>query len=99
MTINLQSAKPFEGKAKIRLLGLPEKVTAEEKEITKEDRQVTFDVKADPKCSPGSSKNLFCAVDVMQNGAVIPHTIASGGILRVTPEKKGATHVAAADKK
>jgi len=35
LTVNLQQAKPFEGKAAIRLLGLPEHVTAGEKEITR----------------------------------------------------------------
>jgi hypothetical protein len=98
MTVNLQQSKPFEGKAKVRLLGLPEKVAVEEKEITKDDTKVTFDLKIDSKCSTGSSKNLFCAVDVQQDGAKIPHTIAQGGILRITP-KKEAAHVAAAEKK
>jgi hypothetical protein len=99
MTVTLRQAKAFDGKATIRLLGLPEKVTAAEKEITKDDKEVTFDLKVDQKCSTGSSKNLFCAVDVKQNGATIPHTIASGGILRISPPKKEATKVASAEKK
>ena len=101
LTVNLQPAKPFDGKATIRLLGLPEKVTAPEKEITKDDQEVVFDLTVDPKCPTGSHKNLFCAVDVKQNGQVIPHTIASGGILRIQPPKKEQTSVASAagDKK
>ena len=42
----------------------------------------------DPKCATGSHKNLFCALEVRQNGQVIPHTIAPRGILRIVPEKK-----------
>jgi hypothetical protein len=94
LTVNLEPGKPFEGKATIRLAGLPDKVTAPDKEITKEDREVVFDVTVDPKCSLGSHKNLFCAVDVKQDGQVIPHTIAAGGILRIVPKKKEETKVA-----
>ena len=68
LTVNLQRAKPFEGKATIRLCGLPEKVTAPEKTITKDDQEVVFDLTVDPTCSAGSYRNLFCAVDVPQNG-------------------------------
>jgi hypothetical protein len=99
LTVNLQQAKAFEGKATIRLCGLPENVTAADKEITKDDQEVTFDVTVDPNCGNGSHKNLFCAVDVKQDGQVIPHTIARGGILRIVPQKKTEQKVAAADKK
>jgi hypothetical protein len=99
LTVNLQHAKPFEGTATIRLCGLPEKVTAAEKTVTKEDQEVVFDVEVDPKCSTGPYRNLFCAVDVPQNGRVIPHTIAAGGILRVVPPKKAEASVAAAEGK
>jgi hypothetical protein len=96
LTVHLQQAKPFDGKAAIRLVGLPEKVSATEKEITHDDQEVVFDLLVDPKCQAGSYKNLFCAVDVEQNGQVIPHTIASGGILRIVPPKKLDAKLAAA---
>jgi hypothetical protein len=98
LTVNLQQAKPFEGKATIRLAGLPDKVIAPEKEITKDDQEVVFDVSVDPKCSTASHKNLFCALDIKQNGQLIPHTIAPGGILRIVPPKKEEGKVAAAQK-
>jgi hypothetical protein len=98
LTVNLQQAKPFDGKAIIRLNGLPDKVTAPEREIGKDDQEITFDVTVDPKCATGSHKNLFCAVEVKQNGQPIPHTIASGGILRIVPPKKEESKVAAAQK-
>ena len=94
LTVNLQHLKPFAGKAAIRLLGLPEKVTAQPKDITKDDEKVSFDLTVDPKCAPGSFKNLFCSVEVMQDGHVVPHNIASGGILRVVPVKREAVKVA-----
>lgn len=95
LTVNLQQAKPFEGKAKIQLAGLPEKVTAPEREITKDDQEVVFDVTVDGKCSHASHKNLFCSLEIKQNGQTIPHTLASGGILRIVPPKKEDAKVAA----
>jgi hypothetical protein len=88
LNLNLQHAKPFEGKAAIRLCGLPENVSAPEKQITKDDSEIAFDLAVDAKCANGSYRNLFCAVDVQQNGQLIPHNIAFGGILRVVPPKK-----------
>jgi hypothetical protein len=99
MTVNLQQSKPFEGKASIKLMGLPEKITTSDKEITKDDQEVVFDLNVDPACSTGSHKNLFCAVDVKQNGEIITHSIASGGILRIVPPKKDDAKIAAVEKK
>ena len=96
LTVELQQLKPFEGQAKIRLLGLPDKVTAPEKVITSADQTVFFELTVDPKCAPGSFKTLFCAVDVGQGGQVIPHHIASGGILRILPDKREPDKLASA---
>src|SRR6266404_5470053 len=96
LTVNLQQSKPFDGKASIRLLGLPEHVTATEKEITRDDQEVVFEVIAEEKCPSGSHKNLSCAVDVLQNGQPIAHSIARGGILRIVPPKKDDAKIAAA---
>jgi hypothetical protein len=99
LTVNLKQIKPFEGKATIRLVGLPENVSVADREITSADQEAVFKLQANEKCATGSHKNLFCAVDVQQNGQVIPHTIAQGGILRIVPPKKDAAKVAVAEKK
>ncbi len=99
LTVNLKQLKPFDGKAAVHLLGLPDKVTAADREITSADQEVVFKIEADAKCSTGSHKNLFCAVDVQQSGQTIPHTIAQGGILRIVPPKKEDAKIAAAEKK
>ena len=96
LTVTLQHAKPFEGKALVTLRGLPDKITAPAKEITKDDSEVLFDVTADPKCSLGSHRDLFCTVDIKENGETIAHTIAHGGILRVLPPRKAETKLASA---
>lgn len=93
LTVKLQQLKPFEGKAKIRLMGLPDKITAPASEITRDDAKAVFDLAVDPKCPPGQVRNLFCSVEVVENGQVISHRIASGGILRVknAPVKVAST--------
>jgi hypothetical protein len=80
-------------------VGLPENVSVADREITSADQEVVFKLQANEKCATGSHKNLFCAVDIQQNGQVIPHTIAQGGILRIVPPKKENSNVVAAEKK
>jgi len=98
LNVELQQLKPFAGKAKIRLMGLPDKVTAPDMQIAKDDQKVSFALDIDPKCSSGPSRNLFCAVEVPQDGQVIPQNIAAGGILRIVPAKHEPVKVAEAKK-
>ncbi len=96
LVCKLDQKKAFEGKATLKLMGLPEKVTAPEVQISAEDKEAVFELKVDPKCPFGSHKNLFCAADIKANSQSIPHNIGAGGILRVVPPKnKGETKVAA----
>jgi hypothetical protein len=85
ITVKLDQKTPFEGKAKIALMGLPNKVTAEEKEFTKDDTEVKFDVQADKTSPAGRHAGLFCQVTVMKEGEPILQSIAPGGVLRVDP--------------
>jgi hypothetical protein len=94
LVVELQQLKPFEGRARICLLGLPDKVIAPAKEITKDDQKIVFDLTVDSKCAPGSFKNLFCTVDVPNDGQTVPHNIAAGGILRIAPAKREPAKVA-----
>ena len=91
LVCKLEQKQPFEGKATVKLLGLPEKITASDAAITKDSKQVVFDLKIDPSISPGSHRALFCSVEIKKGGEVIHQTIASGGILRIVPPKKVAT--------
>ncbi len=88
VVVKLDQRISFEGKAVIRLVGLSEKVTAAEKTITAADREVVFPIKVDASCQPGSQRNLFCAVDIPKNGALIPHSVGQGGVFRVLPPRK-----------
>lgn len=90
LVCKLDQKKAFEGKATVKLMGLPDKITAPEVQITKDDKEAAFAVTVDSKCNNGSHKNLFCHVEVVEQEQPIPHNIASGGVLRVVPPKKAA---------
>jgi hypothetical protein len=83
VTVKLQQKVPFEGKAKLQLLGLPGKTTAPVKEITKDDTEVKFEVQTDKTTPVGKQNSLFCQLEVLRNGVAIPQNIAQGGILRI----------------
>lgn len=74
---------PFDGPAKVELLGYPNGVTAAEKTITAADKQVVFDVKADEKAPAGTHPALFCRVTVMKDGEPVVMNLGQGGILRI----------------
>ena len=80
---SLEQLEPFEGKAKIKLLGLPAKITTTEKEITMNDKEVIFDINVEPKAPIGKHKALFCQLVVMKNNQPITHRLGYGGILRI----------------
>src|SRR5688572_32348207 len=55
--------------------------------LFRSDKEAVFNLAIDAKCSTGSFKNLFCSVDVGKDSEVIPHSIASGGVLRIRSEE------------
>jgi hypothetical protein len=83
MTLKLDQKNPFEGKAKVALVGLPQGVTSEEREITKDDKEVKFVLKAAPNAQAGQHKTIFASFTLVRDGETMTNTIASGGILRV----------------
>ncbi len=82
---HLEPATPFEGKATVKLHGLPPKCSAPEREIVATDTSVIFDVTTAPDTPPGKHASLFCEVDVMKEGEPIVHYLGGGGTLRVDP--------------
>ena len=86
----LEQKIPFEGKAKVKLMGLPDKVTAPEREISKADQEIVFPLSVDASVSPGSHKQLFCSVTFKKGDETIVQNIGAGGVLRIVPPKKSA---------
>lgn len=83
VTVKLEQKAAFEGKAKIALMGLPQGVTAEEKEITKDDTEVKFEIKAAADALPGQHRQLFCQFTLTEHGEPMISNFAQGGVLRV----------------
>jgi hypothetical protein len=84
----LDQRKPFEGKARVHVLGLPEKITASEAHITSTDKEVVIKLNVDPSAPLGSIRNFLCSADVVHNDHIIPHNLAAGAVIRVVPPKK-----------
>jgi len=83
MTLKLEQKEPFEGKAKIALVSLPNGVTCEEQFITKDDKEVKFKLKAEPNAQVGQHKQVIAQFTLEKNGEPMQSSIASGGVLRV----------------
>jgi hypothetical protein len=83
VTVKLEQKTPFEGTAKLQLLGLPPNTTADEQEINKETTEVKFTVKADKTAPAGQHKQLFCQFSLPKDGDTLTAAFANGGILRI----------------
>ena len=79
----LEQKTHFDGKAKVKLLGLPPNATADDVEITSADQQVIIPVNTTEKTPVGSHSTLFARVTVMKDGSEIIHNLARGGVMRV----------------
>jgi hypothetical protein len=83
----LDVKNPFEGPARLRLIGLPSGVTAEELVITNDSRKVEFELHSRPDCRPGRTNVLFCEATIEQGGEPTVQIIGRGGVLRVDPPR------------
>jgi hypothetical protein len=68
---------PFEGKAKVKLLGLPAKVTTTDLELTKDTKELAFPITADKTSPAGKHGGIFCQVIIEKGGEFI--TLSTGG--------------------
>jgi hypothetical protein len=81
---------PFEGVARATLLGLPDKVTAAEMDLTKDATELVFPVKIDPASPAGKHKGVGCQVIITQNGEPICHNVGTAE-LRIDPPSPAKT--------
>lgn len=91
---------PFDGKAKVNLVGLPAKVVAPPLELSKDQKEIAFEVTTD-KTSPAGKHGVFCQLIIEKNGEQIVHNVG-GGELRIDvplpPKAATATPTPAAAK-
>jgi hypothetical protein len=78
----IQHNTPFAGPAKVKLVGLPPKVTAPDLDITKDTKELAFKLTLDKTSPPGQHNNLFCQVMIVQNGEPVLHNVG-GTQLRI----------------
>ena len=92
LLVDVTQATPFEGVAKVKLVGIPAKTTVEELELTKDTKQLTFSIKTEKDTPAGNHKSLLCYVTIMENGEPILHRIGTGRLRvdRPLPPKPNA---------
>jgi len=78
VVLTVTQNRPFEGTAKVELLGLPSEVTAEPQEFTSQDEQIIFNVKTTANSPAGKHKTLLARAVVTVNGEPVTHMIGSG---------------------
>jgi hypothetical protein len=96
----VQQLKPFEGAAKINVLGLPPKVTAPELQLTKDTKELAFKLTVDKASPAGTHRNIFCQAVAVVSGEPVVHNIG-GTELRIDvplPPKPNQPSPAAAAK-
>lgn len=88
LTVKLNHLKPFEGKAKATLVRLPRGVELVEpiREITSEDKEVTFTLKATDECLTGGYQGITLEVTVIEDGQAVKQ-LSGYGTLRIDAER------------
>src|SRR5262249_32317414 len=77
MFVKITNSKAFAGSAKMRLIGLPTKVTTQELDITKDTKEIAFPIKVEATAPAGVHRNLFCQITVIENGEPVLHSLGS----------------------
>ncbi|MCA9234907.1 MAG: PPC domain-containing protein [Planctomycetales bacterium] len=101
--IPLEQRTPFDGVAKLELLGLPPGVTAPVVEIDKTAEQVVFPLTVAADARVGRHRSVMCRVTLTEAGEPVVQTVGSGE-LRIDPQKPpgeqaaGTTAAGAEDK-
>jgi len=78
IVIKVEKKKDFEGAAKCELLGLPNEVTTEAKDISQQSTELVFPVTTTAKSPAGRHKTVLCRAVIMVAGEPITHTLGSG---------------------
>lgn len=88
LTVKLNHLKPFEGKAKATLVRLPRGVQLVEpiREITSEDKEVTFTLRATDECLTGGYQGITLEVTVVEDGQAVKQ-LSGTGTLRIDAER------------
>jgi hypothetical protein len=94
----VQQLTPFEGEAKVNVLGLPPKVTTTEMPMTKDTKELAFKLTVDKASPAGQHRNIFCQAVVTVNGEPVVHNVGGTELRIDVPIAPKANEPAAAAK-
>ena len=94
MVVKIEKTRKLESSATIELLGLPNEVTTEPRQIDDAAGEVVFPIATTLKSPPGLHKTIYCRAVVKSQGEPITHVVG-GGELRIQPPLPPKTAVAA----
>jgi hypothetical protein len=78
LVVKVTKLADFPGEAQVTLLGLPNKVTAEPKTITKDTEELVFHLKTDKVSPAGNHPNLVCRAVILKDGEPMVHNLGPG---------------------
>lgn len=96
VVIKVEKRKDFDGAAQVELLGLPNEVTTQPKEITKDSTELIFPVATTANSPAGKHKTVICRAIITANGEPILHTLGTGELRIDTPLPPKPAEAAAA---
>lgn len=70
-------ATPIPANAKVKLMGLPTKVTAPDLDLAKDTKELVFKLKVDAASPAGQHRNIFCQAVLPVNGEPVVHNVGS----------------------
>ncbi|MFM7209823.1 MAG: hypothetical protein ACKOY8_08400, partial [Verrucomicrobiota bacterium] len=90
MATNFEAPRAFEGEAVATLVGVPDTIQIAPIKVTKDTKEMRFNVVTTEASPVGKKENLFVQVEIpVGNGASI-HRIALGSSLRIDAPRKAA---------
>ena len=92
--VKIEKTRKLDSPATIELLGLPNEVTTEPRQIDDAASEVVFPIATTAKSPPGLHRTLVCRAVVKSQGEPITH-IVGGGELRIQPPLPPKSNVAA----
>lgn len=78
VVIKVNHKTPFEGMAQVTLLGLPNEVTTQPKELSKDMAELVFPVTTTKNSPAGRHRSLLCQAIVTVNGEPVLHNLRTG---------------------
>ncbi len=83
--VKITHLAPFEGVAKVEMVGLPNEAATTPTEFTKDTEQMVFKVTTTDKTPAGRHRTVMCKAVIEQHGEPILHNLGSGELRVDTP--------------